>query len=154
MSINYLSRDIFNSNAKTIGHGCNTKGKMGAGIAREFKRQYPYMFKEYKRRCYKEILEPGGYYLYKDSAPWILNFATQGSLGGARLEYVEKCFSDFAEYYEQEGIKSLALSRIAAGLGGLDWQDVKEILIEYLDPLPINICVYEHYEPEDSFEGN
>jgi len=62
MSIIYLSGDIFNSNAQTLGHGCNTKGKMGAGIAREFKRQYPYMFKEYKRRCYNEILEPGGYY--------------------------------------------------------------------------------------------
>ena len=60
-------------------------------------------------------------------------------MGGSRLEYVEKCFSDFADYYEEEGITSLALPRIAAGLGGLDWQDVKEILIEYLHLLPINI---------------
>lgn len=68
-----------------------------------------------------------------------MNLATQGELGGSRLEYVEKCFSDFANYYEEEGITSLALPRIAAGLGGLDWQDVKEILIEYLHLLPINI---------------
>ena len=41
MSLIFLSGNLFESNAQTIGHGCNTKGIMGAGIAREFKRRYP-----------------------------------------------------------------------------------------------------------------
>lgn len=119
---------------------------MGAGVARDIKKRCPAMFKEYKSLCHRNHFVPGGYFLYKESDPWILNFATQDTLGGARIEYVEECLENFTMYYEEERIISIAMPRVASGLGGLNWVDVKELLHEILGPLPIPIMVYEHFE--------
>lgn len=146
MPVQFLTGDIFYTNAQTIAHGCNCNGRMGAGIARDIKKRHPGMFREYKSLCHREQLLPGGYYLYKESEPWILNLATQDTLGGARIEYVEECLENFTEYYEQEGITSLAMPRVAAGLGGLQWEDVKKLLTDILGQLPISVYVYENFE--------
>lgn len=145
MPIKFVSGDLFQSDAQTIGHGCNSRGRMGAGIAVEFKRRYPVMFQEYRRRCHKSEFRPGVVYLYKDAAPWVLNLATQDSSYGATLEYVELCLRNFAEHYEEWGVTSLALPRIGAGLGGLDWDDVKSLLVLYLGPLKLSVTVYEEF---------
>ena len=110
------------------------------------------MFKEYKLLCKNNQLTPGGYFLYKEDTPWVLNFATQDTRGGAEVEFVKECLLQFTQYYQEEGITSIAMPRIAAGLGGLDWLNMKDLLIELLDPLPIPIYVYEHFEK--FVEGN
>jgi O-acetyl-ADP-ribose deacetylase (regulator of RNase III) len=145
MPIEFVSGDIFQSDAQTIGHGCNCRGKMGAGIAVEFKRRHPEMFQEYRRRCHKGEFNPGAYYLYKDATPWVLNLATQDSSRGATLEYVEQCLQNITEHYEELGITSLALPRIGAGLGGLDWDAVKALMVRYLGPLDLPVTVYEEF---------
>ncbi len=146
MSVQFLAGDLFLSNAQTLAHGCNCKGRMGAGIARDLKAVHPEMFKEYRRRCHKGEFRPGGHYLYKESPPWALNLATQDTTGGARIEFVERCFEDFVGYYEEEGITSLAMPRIGSGLGGLEWEDVKAQICEILGPLPIPVYVYEDFQ--------
>ena len=146
MGIQFLTGDIFYSKAQTIAHGCNCRGRMGAGIALEIKRRYPRMFKEYRRRCHKGLFAPGGYFLHKESTPWILNLATQGTIDGAEAGHVERCFRELPQYYGQEGITSLAVPRIAAGLGGLEWQDVRRLICEILGPMTIPIFVYEDYQ--------
>ena len=35
MGVQFISGDLFASDAQTIAHGCNCRGKMGAGIALE-----------------------------------------------------------------------------------------------------------------------
>jgi hypothetical protein len=62
--------------------------------------------------------------------PWVLNLAPQDVLGGARLEYVD---IELGEYYEREGIASLALPMIGAGLGGLEWPLVRDVSIRFWD---------------------
>lgn len=146
MSVQFLEGDLFLSDAQTIAHGCNCRGRMGAGIAAQVKAMHPEMFQEYRRRCHKGELQPGGHYLYRESIPWVLNLATQDTSGGARIEFVERCFEDFVDYYEEEGITSLAMPRIAAGLGRLEWVDVKALICDALGPLPIPVYVYEEFQ--------
>ena len=148
MAVRFVSGDIFCTEAQTITQGCNCRGRMGAGIALEFKRRYPEMFKEYKYLCHKGLFVPSGHFLYKMSSPWILNFATQDTIGGAKIEFVEKCLSDFSEYYTEKGITSLAMPRIAAGLGGIEWQDIKQLIFKVFDPMEIPIYVYEVFQQE------
>jgi len=52
MPIRYVSdRSIFDSDADILVNSVNIKGIMGAGIAREFKKRFPEMYKEYNRAC-------------------------------------------------------------------------------------------------------
>jgi len=51
-NIEYIENgDIFNSDADVLVNSVNIKGVMGAGIAREFKKRFPEMYKDYVRAC-------------------------------------------------------------------------------------------------------
>ena len=48
---------------------------------------------------------------------------------------------------EREGFASLALPRIATGVGGLEWDEVRPLVEEYLGDLPIPVLVYTTFHP-------
>jgi len=152
MSIHFTQGDLFLTGAQTVAHGCNTKGRMGAGVAVEIKRRFPEVFPDYRKRCKAERFRPGDIQLYKECQPWVLNLATQDSLSGARLEYLQKCFSQIAKSFEQLQITSIAMPMVGAGLGGLDEDSVINVMKEQLDSLPIPIIVYDNFIPNK--EGN
>ena len=118
---------------------------MRAGVTVEFQRRFPKMHKEYKWRCHARLLSPGEYCLWKDDQPWILNLATQADTGGATQAFVRQCLVRLADGYADEGITSIAMPRIAAGLGGLAWEDVRSLIVGTLGELPIPVFVYEEY---------
>ena len=145
MTVRYVRGDLFYSRAQTLAHGVNCRGRMGAGIALEFRRRYPVMFKEYQQRCKDGRLRPGEYFLWRSAEDWILNLATQDTLGGATLDIVRRALEALAAHYEAEGITSVAMPRIGAGLGGLEWHEVKALINDVLSDLPLDVVVYEEY---------
>jgi len=114
--------------------GVNTLGRMGAGIAVEFRRRWPTMYDAYAEACQWGCLRPGGIFVYQAPNRLIVNMATQQGVGrgSARLEWVREA----ARQVSQLGLETLALPRIGAGLGGLRWADARAILYEELAALP------------------
>lgn len=45
------------------------------------------------------------------------------------------------------GFASLVLPRIATGVGGLDWDEVHPLVVEYLGDLPMPVLVYTRFDP-------
>jgi O-acetyl-ADP-ribose deacetylase (regulator of RNase III) len=140
----YKIGDLFSSKAPALAQGCNTTGKMGAGIAKTFKNQYIGMYKEYKRLCGEGIFNAGEGYIYKtDDNRYIFNLATQGSLSGAAIEYVDSSFKWMKEQMLKLGINYVAIPKIGCGLGGLDWEnDVLPIIENVFDQKDIVIEVW------------
>jgi len=63
---------------------------MGKGIALEYKKRFPEMFKKYRILCDKGQFVPGKLWLYKDSIRWILNFPTKDHWKNpSKIEYLE-----------------------------------------------------------------
>lgn len=145
MSIHYVTGDLFLSRVQTLAHGVNCRGRMGAGIAREFRRRFPEMFNEYRRLCHNGRLRPGEVHLWKDEPKWVLNLATQDVIEQAQLSFVRGALIRVAENYNSMGITSVAVPRIASGLGGIEWAIVREEIEELWGSLPIPIFVYEVY---------
>jgi O-acetyl-ADP-ribose deacetylase (regulator of RNase III) len=108
-------------------------GSMGAGIALEFRRRWPEMFVEYRSQCSRRELQPGGIQVFQARDRTIINLATQRSYrrGAARLEWVRAA----AQKVAQLPLEGLALPRIASGLGGLQWPDVRAVLEDELSTL-------------------
>lgn len=48
---------------------------------------------------------------------------------------------------ETEKVKSVALPRLATGVGGLQWAEVKPLIEQHLGSLDADIEVYEQYVP-------
>ena len=57
--IHYIEGDLFNSPAQVLVNTVNTVGVMDKGIALEFKKRYPDMFRRYREICEKRKLRPG-----------------------------------------------------------------------------------------------
>lgn len=57
------------------------------------------------------------------------------------------CLKALSKLVENEGVKSLALPRVATGVGGLDWKDVKPLIEKHLGHLSIPVFVYATYQP-------
>jgi O-acetyl-ADP-ribose deacetylase (regulator of RNase III) len=149
MSIHFVSGDLFLSQSEVIGHGVNAKGVMGAGIALEFKRRYPDMFREYRNVCRSESLKPGDYMLWdnieRSGTTTILNLVTQESTLGAKLEYIRAALLAFVLDSPRIGLKTLAIPAIGAGHGGLSWDVVKPCIKGILGPAPFKTFCYETY---------
>ncbi len=63
--IKILVGDLFESDCQTIVNTVNTVGIMGKGIALEFKKRFPDMFKDYEKSCTEGKVKLGEPYLYK-----------------------------------------------------------------------------------------
>jgi len=134
LTLVYRTGDLFSSTCPALGHGVNTLGRMGAGIAVEFRRRWPAMYDAYVEACRSGRLRPGGIFVYQAPDRLIVNMATQRGIGrgSARLEWVREA----ARLAGQLELESLALPRIAAGLGGLAWEDVADVLEAELALVP------------------
>lgn len=144
--IKYVRGDLLKSPAQVLVNTVNTVGIMGAGIALQFKEQYPEMFQKYQLLCKKKFLDIGKLYLWKPtntSSKEILLFPTKKHwLNLSELNWIEAGLQKFVENYERLNIKSIAFPKLGCGNGGLSWHDVKPSMEKYLGPLPIEIYVY------------
>ena len=151
--INYIPRgDIFRLPGVTsYAHGCNCAGAMGKGIAIQFRNKYPKMFAEYKKLCWAGLYNPGDVFPYEyQPGCFVYNLATQkhyaihGQL--AKLEHIRKSVKKMLEHAAVHCVTDIALPKIGAGLGGLNWEDVQIALEDVAEDYPgITLHVVEEY---------
>jgi len=142
-----LVGNLFDSRAQTLVNTVNCVGVMGKGIALEFKRRYPEMFRDYQRRCAKGEVRLGRPYLYRQlTGPWILLFPTKDHWRSvARLENIVAGLEYLKAHYREWGIASLAVPPLGCGQGGLDWSIVGPTLFNHLQELHIPVELYAPY---------
>lgn len=142
--------DLFKAEADAIGHGTNTHGKMGAGIAVIFRKKFPEMHERYKTLCntFGDSLGGRTYLYFADylgdpGYSYVANIFSQKAPGanaevGLLVDGVKDAFA--ALYGDQEIEKPrLAIPLIGCGIGGLDWdRDVYPALKDLTKSLPKN----------------
>lgn len=151
--IKYIEKgDIFNiSGVSSYAHGCNCAGAMGKGIALQFRSKYPEMYSEYKAMCKDGIYNPGDVFDYNYGDGHIYNLGTQATWRTkARLEYIEQSVKNMLELAARENVTKIALPAIGAGLGGLKWDKVKDVLNRVSADYPaIELYVVEAYQSDN-----
>ena len=129
-------------------HGCNCAGAMGKGIALEFKKRYPHMYKEYKELCKKGEFKLGYVYTYRYENGYVFNLGTQESWKTkVDLIALEISVDKMFQISKENCINNIAIPRIGAGLGGGNWAEIRNILIKISNKYPdINLYVIENFE--------
>jgi len=142
--ITYVVGDLFKSPARVLVNTVNTVGVMGKGIAKDFKKVYPDMFKQYQVICENKQLDIGKLWLYKTNHKWIMNFPTKKHWRSpSRPEYIEAGLRKFVSTYAEKGIASISFPMLGCGNGELNWEnEVRPLMEKYLDSLPIDIFVH------------
>jgi O-acetyl-ADP-ribose deacetylase (regulator of RNase III) len=142
--LTYHRTSLLESQSQTIVNTVNTVGVMGKGLAASLKKEYPDMFRAYKRICDQHLLEIGKLWLWQGPGQWILNFPTKKHWRHpSKLDYVEDGLKKFVASYEAKGIREIAFPRLGCGNGGLIWDDVRPMMHEYLAPLPIRVYIHD-----------
>jgi len=141
--------NIFNlQGISNYAHGCNCAGAMGKGIALQFKNKFPKMYIEYKRLCKEELFSLGDIYTYDYGNGTVFNLGSQKTWKTkADINAIESSLIKMLSYAQQNNILKIALPKIGAGLGGLNWNDVKSLINIVSQDYPnIDLFVVENYK--------
>ena len=142
--LTYHRTSLLKSQAQTVVNTVNTVGVMGKGIASAFKSRYPAMFKQYRKLCQEHKFHVGQLWLWKAPDQWVLNFPTKKHWRNpSKLSYIEAGLRKLVDQYELRGIREIAFPRLGCGHGGLDWNDVRPMMEEFLRPLPIPVYIHD-----------
>lgn len=147
--IRFTHGDILKADVEAIVNTVNCVGVMGRGIALQFKKAWPENFKQYALACKKNEVVPGKMFTYETLAltnpKYIINFPTKRHWKGAsRIEDIELGLQSLVSEIKNKKISSIAIPPLGAGLGGLDWNTVKEKIVQHLINIPnIDIIIYE-----------
>lgn len=122
--------NLFAMGLPAIGHGVNTKGIMGAGIAEQFRVRYPGMYGQYRRQCQAGLLHTSGIMPWvSEDGTVIFNLATQVNPGAdASVAHIHRAVGKALVECSAAGIPSLGIPRIGCGIGGLEWENVRKTL--------------------------
>lgn len=147
--IEYVQGDILQADAEALVNTVNCVGVMGRGIALQFKNAYPANFAEYKHACDRGDVVPGRMLIYRTGAltnpKYIINFPTKRHWKGkSRLEDIESGLDALAGDIKALGITSIAIPPLGSGLGGLPWEQVRQLIQQKIGTLEhVTVLVYE-----------
>ena len=126
----------------------NTVGVMGKGIALQFKRAYPAMFRAYEDAVQAGEVKLGKVYVWDTNQMtgprFIINFPTKKHWRArSRLTDIEAGLGDLIRVVRELGIKSIAVPPLGCGNGGLDWADVEPRIVKAFAALPeVDVLIY------------
>ena len=141
MTVHYLTTSIFESPAVNLVNPVNCVGVMGAGLALEFKERFPDMFEKYKSDCDAGLLSPGCLRPYWSMPKNIICATTKDHWRNpSQLDWVDACLACMAQIAPIWG--NMGLPQLGCGRGGLDWRDVRPLVINRLATLPEHFYVH------------
>src|SRR5947209_8293025 len=75
---------------------------------------------------------------------FIINFPTKRHWRGvSRLKDIEDGLQDLVRVIVEYGISSIAIPPLGCGNGGLKWEDVQPLILQYLEPLAsVEVLLY------------
>ena len=128
--IRFKSGDILAEDAEALVNTVNCVGVMGRGIALQFKKAFPDNFRVYAAACGRGEVQPGRMFVFETGAltnpRYIVNFPTKRHWrGNSRIEDIAAGLKDLATVIRERDIRSIAVPPLGAGLGGLEWNDVR-----------------------------
>lgn len=151
--IRYVSGDILMSDASVVAHGVAPNDSFNQGLALTLREHLPAMYKDFRHYCQTQHPKAGGLWSWggTDGIRLVALFTQEGAYehgskpGKASTANVNHALKALAHECEKEGWASLALPRLATGVGGLDWNEVKPLIEHHLGALSIPVIVYETY---------
>jgi O-acetyl-ADP-ribose deacetylase (regulator of RNase III) len=153
--IHEVEGDILLTRAQAIAHGVAPLDPMNQGLAKALHEKYPAMHKDFHHWCHQRHPKPGEAWMWGGpEGIRIVNLLTQeGGYGhGARpgkatTATVNHALRALRKIAEKEQLASLALPRLATGVGGLEWEEVQPLIDNQLGEMDIPLFLYVNYKP-------
>ncbi len=151
--LHLVTGDILLSKAQALAHGVAPNDPFSSGLALSLRQQWPAMYKDFRHFCHTIHPKVGDVWIWAGAdGKRIINLFTQhaahdqgGQPGKATAESVNHALRELRHVIEKERLTSLALPRLATGVGGLDWDTVSPLIEKHLGDLKLSIYVYSTF---------
>lgn len=141
--IEFKTGNILESSAQCLVNTVNCEGFMGKGIAYQFKEKFPENNKEYIRACKSGAFKIGKVLFYEEDRKIIANFPTKDKWREkSEYSYIDEGLTALVQGIITKNIKSVAIPPLGCGNGGLDWNLVKEKIIEKFNTVNTDVYIY------------
>lgn len=147
--LEFTEGNLLEADAEALVNTVNTVGVMGKGVALMFKEAFPENFREYEAACRAKELQVGKMFVTRRDSflgpKWIINFPTKAHWRyPSKMEWVERGLDDLKAVILRNEIRSIAVPPLGAGNGGLEWAEVRELIVEkFKDLKNVQILIYE-----------
>ncbi|HZV00417.1 MAG TPA: macro domain-containing protein [Planctomycetota bacterium] len=152
--IREVAGDIVLSESEWIAHGVAPMDDFQSGLGASMKQAFPEMAAAFIDYCKRLHPMPGDAWQWNGPGKKIVCLFTQQQAlkkgdkpGPATVEAVEHALANLKKFVTKGKARSLALSKIATGAGGLPWEKVKPVIEKSLGELAIPVVVYTKHEP-------
>ncbi len=149
--IKEVTGDILLTKAAAIAHGVAPNDHFDSGLALSLRTRHPELYKEFRHHCKVHSPRTGTAWHWKchHSHLHIVNLFTQepasghgGHPGKAHLSHVGHSLKELAKLVQTMGFPSIALPRLATGVGGLDWEEVQPLVETHLGKIGVPVFIY------------
>ena len=153
--IHEVEGDILLMRAAAVAHGVAANDPMKQGLAAALHERYPAMHKDFHHWCRQQHPKLGSAWIWSGAGGVrLVNLITQeggyehGSKpAGASVSSVNHALRALRKLIADERLASVALPRLATGVGGLKWEDVRPLIVNQLGDIDANVYVYRTYVP-------
>ncbi|MGJ7908225.1 type II toxin-antitoxin system antitoxin DNA ADP-ribosyl glycohydrolase DarG [Actinopolyspora sp. H202] len=126
--------DLLNAEADALVNPVNTVGVMGKGIALQFRRRYPEMYRAYAAAAERGELRLGRMHVWETGVltgpRLVINFPTKKHWRSrSRLADIETGLSDLERVLHEYAVTSVAVPPLGCGNGGLGWENVCPLIV-------------------------
>lgn len=153
--IKYVSGDILMTTSPAIAHGVAPNDDFKQGLALSLRERWPSLYKDFRHFCKTSHPAEGGLWDWKGAeGPLLIQLLTQDhpssqgvTPGRAKLPYVNAALKELDKLATERKLGSVAITRLATGVGALPWSEVKPLLEHHLKASATVYYVYETYRP-------
>ena len=153
--IKEISGDILLSNAAVIVHSVAPLDHFDSGLALSLRENYPSMVKDFRHYCHANHPKPGELFQWGGAdGKQIISLMTQEPTesthghshpGKASIKNLDESLRNLAKMIKKENFKSIAIPKLATGVGGLEWEEVKPLIHKHLSEFDMPIYLYSKF---------
>lgn len=133
--IHEVSGDILLTRAEAIAHGIAPNDHFDHGLALALREKWPTLAKDFRHYAHQCHPKPGEIWAWGSVGTRVFCLMTQegehghgAKPGKASAANVNHCLKRLRHDLEKENTKSVALPKLATGVGGLDWAEVMPLI--------------------------
>lgn len=144
--------DILLSKAALIVHGVAPGDHFNQGLALALRESWPALYKDFRHHCQGSHPKAGELWMWHGPGVNIATLFTQepaydtgAHAGPAHIEFVNHALRALRHEIDREKYASVAMPRLATGVGRLSWEEVKPLVERHLGTLQVPVFTYTQY---------
>lgn len=144
MSIAEHYEDIFESPAQSLVVPTNIIGPMGKGLALEFKKRVPGLYRHYYSLCKGGQIGKNNIWRYKwpGTDQQVICLPTKTAWWAeSDIDMVTDNIYKLAANIHRLEIESLAIPPVGCGLGGLDYNEIRDVILDAFGSRDIEVRI-------------